>query len=359
MAGNWLKDRLRRLFSNLRGIDAVLLVNTDSVDPNFHYLTGFTSGIFEDSLLIAKRDGVYLFTYDLEYQTALDQKVGGMHVINIAKDVKSARAMLKRFIKGKRVGVNGAFIPLATYNHMRRRYKPKRFIDVSQGLIDARLIKDAGEVERIREAVRITKTAMKLIEKRCKRGMTERQLAAEFDFLQMSLGADSTSFDTIVCFGKNAAEPHHSPGNARLKKGDLVLIDAGAKVANYCSDITRTFVFAGKGDAKQRQMINIVAKAQKIAMSEAKPDRKWRLMHDAAAKYIDEVEDGMYKGRFITAVGHSLGIEVHDSPATTLFTNKLEAGMVVTDEPGIYIPGFGGVRIEDDILITRKGYKIL
>ena len=359
MAGNWLKDRLRRLFSNLRGIDAVLIANSDRADPNFLYLTGFTSGLFEESLLIAVRDSVYVFTYSLEYQTALDQRQSGMRVINIADDVKAARSLLKRLIKGKRIGVNGSFISFSTAAHLRKRYGPKRFADISDKLTETRLIKDRDEIRKIRSAARITKTAMKRIGRYLKAGVTELQLAAQFDFIQMSLGASGPSFGTIVCFGKNAAQPHHSPDNTKLRRGDFVLIDAGTKVSNYCSDITRTFVFGRRPSPKEEEMISIVKRAQHEAILAIRPGKRGNEIHNIAAKVIDTSAGGRYKGRFIHSLGHSVGLEVHDGPGFSTQKNIIRPGMVITAEPGIYVPGFGGVRIEDDILITRKGYKIL
>lgn len=359
MAGRWLHNRLKRLFSATRGVDVMLLVNTSGGDPNFLYLTGFTSGLFEDSILVATRGRVYLIASPLEYQTALDQKITGMSIINSGYDGKPAKRWLAKLIRGKRVGVNGSLMPVGVYSRLKKRYRPKRMVDVSGALTETRLIKDSEEIERIRKAVAITKKAMARIGKYFKTGITELQLAAQFDFIQMSLGASGPSFDTIVCFGRNAAQPHHSPDSTRLRKGDFVLIDAGAKVGNYCSDITRTYVFGRRPTAKEEEMLEIVRRAQREAISAIKPGKKGSEIHGIAAKVIDAAAGGRYRGSFIHSLGHSVGLEVHDGPGFSTQSNIIRPGMVITAEPGIYVPGFGGVRIEDDILITKDGYKIL
>jgi Xaa-Pro dipeptidase len=174
----------------------------------------------------------------------------------------------------------------------------------------------------------------------------------------MSLGASGTSFDTIVSFGKNAALPHHSPDKTRLRKGELILIDAGAKDSNYCSDITRTFAFGKIGEG-QKEMIDVVKEAQRMAIGAIRQGRDGREIHSLAENYLNETRGGKYKGRFIHALGHSVGLEVHDGPGFSKQKNILKPGMVITVEPGVYVPGFGGVRFEDDVLITEKGSEVL
>jgi Xaa-Pro dipeptidase len=138
-----------------------------------------------------------------------------------------------------------------------------------------------------------------------------------------------------------------------------VLIDAGAKVENYCSDITRTFIFGSAGNEKQKEMLETVRKAQKEAISAIRPSKNGKEIHAIAENIINNAYSGKFKGRFIHSLGHSLGLEVHDGPGFSRQSNKLKPGMVITAEPGIYITGFGGVRIEDDIVITQSGCKIL
>jgi Xaa-Pro dipeptidase len=268
------------------------------------------------------------------------------------------KKLLSSLVRRKRVGVNAIGLSFSTYERLKRKYHPKKMTDVSKALLDTRLVKDEVEIGRIREAARITKTAMREIQKYFETGITELELAARFDFIQMTLGASGTSFDTVVSFGKNSALPHHSPDMTKLKNGDIILIDAGAKYENYCSDITRTFLFGKKG-GQQAEMVDIVKEAQKRAIDAIMPGKEGREIHELAAKYLDEVKGGKYKGKFIHALGHSVGLETHDGPGLSSEKNILAPGMVVTVEPGVYVTGFGGVRFEDDVLITKEGCEIL
>ena len=361
--GSVLK-RYKRLFEIAKGVDAAVIINSGSQDPNFHYLTGFNSGLFENSILIAKRKGAYLLTYALEYQDAEKQKFPGLRAIEITKESKEAGKILAKEIKGKRIGMNGSFLPFAYYDSINKRHKPKKIVDISSDLTKVRMIKDKEEISSIRKAVKVTKMAMALIQGHFTEGITERELAGRFDSISGELGSEGPSFDTIVCFGSNAALPHHSPDSTKLKKGDIILIDAGAKAEKYCSDITRSFIFKKKNSSdyqRKKEMYDTVKQAQALAIKAIKTGVPLSSIHKIAADYIDTKDNGMYKGKFIHALGHSLGIEVHDGPGFSPGYDKImtEEGMVITVEPGIYIKGFGGIRIEDDILITERGAVIL
>ncbi|MDE1861085.1 MAG: aminopeptidase P family protein [Candidatus Micrarchaeota archaeon] len=360
-----LRERVDKVFKNTPGINRILLVNTNSQDPNFIYLTDFTSGLFEGSFLLVTKAGVTLFTYPLEYETAKQQAVRGMRIVNMDSEKKFR--LLESEIKGAKIGVNERFVPYRSYKNLKKRLKPKSIVDVSEAFSKARETKDSEEIKRIREGARITKKAVSEMQKRLKAGMTERELAIEFDSLMLRLGSERPSFPTIVCFGANAALPHHMPDNTRLKYGDFVLIDAGAVVKNYASDITRTMLFGkDKGRVKEYgkklAMLNTVKAAQSKAISAIKQGAKGGKIHMIAQNIIDKADNGTYKGTFIHALGHSIGIEVHDgygrflSPKSSLV---LKDGMVTSVEPGIYLPGFGGVRFEDDVLVTKNGPVIL
>ena len=359
-----LSGRLRKVFDSKTPPDKILLMNTDNSDPNFFYLTGFTSGLFEYSYVVADKSAVKLFTSALEYDTALEQKVKGMEIVKI-DDIKKFREQMKQLLNDSTIGINEWFMPYAIYKSIAKRYKPKKIVDVTKQLTDARLVKSVEEVKIIRKAVGITKWAQVLIQKEFKEGMTEQELAAKFDGISASLGSEEPSFKTIVCFGANAALPHHSPNKTKLKYGDFILIDAGAKVQNYCSDITRTTIFGSDKSRipdyeKKQEMLKIVKDAQLTAMRKIKTGVKGSTIHEAAQKVIDTSANSQYKGTFIHALGHSLGIEVHDGPGFSPGAKQeLKPGMVITDEPGIYVEGFGGVRIEDDILVTEKGAEVL
>ena len=356
-------DRYKHFFADEKRIDTLVVMNTGSQDPNFYYFTGFKSSLFENNMLIVKKDHAYLLTYDLEYQDAVKQKFNGIEIVRMSDHEEKTRLFSKE-IKGKTIGINGEFLPFNYYKRISKENLPKSIIDVSGSLARARLIKDKGEIKNIMKAAKVTKTAMGLIQKRFKTGITEIGLAKEFDEISGSLGSEGPSFDTIVCFGSNAALPHHSPDKTKLKKGDIILIDAGAKANRYCSDITRSFLFGKKSSSnyqKKKHMYDTVKEAHDLALKSIREGVPLSSIHFIAAEYINKKSKGIYKGKFIHSLGHSLGIEVHDGPGfSPAYSNiKTKAGMVITDEPGIYIKGFGGIRIEDDVLITKKGAVIL
>jgi len=292
------------------------------------------------------------------------QKVKGMEVMKV-EDVKKFREEMKALLNGKNVGVNEMFIPYTIYKALRKRYKPKKILDASKALSDARLVKSQEEIKHIRKAVGITKWALVLIQKEFREGVTELELASKFDSISASLGSEGPAFKSIVCFGKNAALPHHSPDHTKLKYGDFVLIDVGAKISNYCSDLTRTFIFGDDKSMipdyeKKAEMMRIVKEAQIKAIKKVKPGVRGSSIHNTAQKVIDTAKSGEYKGTFIHALGHSLGIEVHDGPGFSPGAKQvLKPGMVITAEPGIYVEGFGGVRIEDDVIVTESGSEII
>ena len=232
-----------------------------------------------------------------------------------------------------------------------------RFFDVSDSFAKTRLVKDENEILTIKKACKIADKAMEEIPNILYEGMYEFELAAEIDYLMRKNGANKTAFDTISSFGKNSAEPHYTHGNVKLKKGDFVLCDFGACFKKYNSDITRTFIF-GKASEKQKDIHKVVLKGQKIGFDLIKPGIKANVVHNAVKTSIDKTE---FKDRFIHSSGHSIGLSVHDGGAGFSIDCKieLEENMIFTVEPGVYISGLGGVRIEYNVLIKKDGIEIL
>ncbi len=358
-----LRQRSKKIFEAAKAADVVLIANTSSRDPNFTYLTDFTSGLFERSIILLKRDGAKLLVYELEYEDAERQKPPGMEVVKLGP--ASAKDILQQELRGRTVGMNFESITHGSYLRIRKASKPAKIIDVSSALSEARLVKDDYEINLVKKAAHITKKAMEEIKSSFREGVTELEIAAKFDEISERLGSKGPSFSTIVCFGPNASIPHHSPDGTKLKYGDFILIDAGAKVGNYCSDISRTVIF---GDDKSRisdygkklEMLDIVKEAQRKAIDAIREGVQASSIHNLADNIISTSAGGIYKGTFIHSLGHSLGIEVHDGKGLSpLSKYALKENMIVTVEPGIYISGFGGVRIEDDILVTKEGAIIL
>ncbi|MGC8699640.1 MAG: M24 family metallopeptidase [Candidatus Micrarchaeia archaeon] len=351
-----IKERLSKIFSSL-DIDVAVIMNSEFIDPNFHYLTGFTSGVFESNMLLATKNEVTLLTSDLEYATALSQKKSGMKILNVLSDKEKFEEEMS-IIKGKRLGINGKFLSYSGYQFI-EKYKPKSVIDISEALTKARMIKDNEELRNIRKAVSITKFAILEAQKSLKEGITELELAARVDFAIKSFGASGNSFDTIVAFGENTAYPHHMPDSTKLTYGDLVLIDTGAKFNNYCADITRTIVF-GEQDKKFKEMFDLVKSAQLMAIHKLKPGADSYKIGKEVRNYIDTYANGKYKGKFIHALGHGIGLEVHDHAMFGKGPSRIiKKGMTMAVEPGVYVEGLGGVRIEDDVFIDKNGSVVL
>lgn len=360
-----LKRKISRIFNAEKKAKVVLLANTGSKDPNFTYMTDFEGGLYEDSFLVIEKAGETVFTDMREYEGAKRQIIRGMRIVEL-KDKKSVDKLIK-MAKGKTVGINGDFLPYRRYRSIMKRWKPRKVIDVTEALSKAREVKEPYELERMRKAVKITKAAIAKTQRSLRIGISEKEAANYFNGLIVEMGAEGNAFESIVCFGANAAVPHHSPDNTKLRYGDFVLIDVGAKYKNYCADITRTVIFGNdrkriKDYQRKMEIINTVNEAQRLAIKAIKEGAKGDRIHMITQNYIDRAAKGRYKGTFGHALGHSIGVEVHDgigrflSPKSDLI---LKEGMVSSVEPGIYVPGFGGARKEDDIVVTKKGCEIL
>jgi Xaa-Pro aminopeptidase len=346
-----LKRKLRSVFKDA-SYDTLLIMNTGQQDSNFKYLTGFTSGIFEQTILIAMPDRAVLLVSRLEEETARLQAGNAIEVICV--DRRTEEKELKSLI-GKKLGINASFLPVSYARRISKIIGTKRLVDASPNLQIARSIKDVDEVNLIRKAVSITERAIADTLNGLEEGQTEAEVASIFEFNQAKLGA-KPSFPSIVAFGANASMPHYMPGKKKLERNTGVLLDVGGVHQNYCSDISRTIIFKpdknSKSHARLSEMIDVVKESQMLALAEMYAGNSAAAPHAAAANHIDSYKGGIYKGRFIHALGHSIGIDVHDGQ-TIPSGIKLAKNMVFSDEPGIYLPGFGGVRFEDDVLIGK------
>jgi Xaa-Pro aminopeptidase len=242
---------------------------------------------------------------------------------------------------------------LADFGQLRKGIKG-RLKSVANVVETVRRVKDSSEVSAIKAAARVASEALKKTRRYIKAGTTESELAGMLDFQIRRLGAQN-SFETIVAFGPNASRPHHQPGRRKLKNRDTVLIDFGAKYKGYCSDITRCFVL-GRPSAFYSKVYENVEKAQAAAIKTVRAGVDMVQVDSAARETIRRSRLPVYGH----GTGHGLGLEIHEQPFLARESKgKLHTGMVLTIEPGIYIPGKVGVRIEDDVLVTQNGYKIL
>jgi Xaa-Pro dipeptidase len=352
-----MRSRVNRLYRNIDdGVDLVVFTNSTEphLDLSFMYTTGLTDGLFEGCAAFCHPDGgVDLMTSALEEQTATHTGLP-LHVFR-TRDEREAH--LKKLLKGhRRIGLNHAEITHRSAEELRKFAPRAKLVDVSQAVMKTRLVKDDGEIALLRKAARIASDALVALVPEIGAGDVESQIAAKLVYGMQKKGATGASFHTIVGSGPNSAEPHYTAGSRKLRKGDFVVIDFGAKYKMYCSDVTRTFA-VGKASEKQREIYETVRRAQAAAMRRMRPGVKARAVDTAAREIID---GSAYKGRFIHGLGHSVGLAVHDGGGLNQASDLvLRSNMVFTNEPGIYVPGFGGVRIEDDVLITSSGPKVL
>jgi len=353
-----LEKRVKNIFKNLDSSPDIILLKNSSepfIDNNFFYVSGLNKGLFEGSTAILFPDGVVeLLVSELESEAASKAGVN----VNVYKTGVEFDNVLRGLVSSyKNVGLNFKGISHRDFCKLKDKFPKTSFVDVSESFAKTRCVKDELEIKNINEACKIVDKVLVKIPGVLREGMYEYELAAEIDYLMQKNGAEKAAFETISSFGVNTSEPHYSHGDTKLKPGDFVLCDFGAHYLKYNSDITRTFVF-GNASEKQKEMYNTVLEAQKIGFETAKPGVKACVVHAAVNSYIDSTK---FKGCFIHTTGHSLGLAVHDPGIgfSSVYDVELEENMVLTIEPGVYIPGFGGVRIEDDVLIKRDGIEIL
>ena len=353
------KKRVRKIFDQMRdGADAFVLANgaEPQLDASFFYVTGFPYGLFEDSFLVAQRDGnISLVTSRLEEPIARAY-ASGIEILPVPES-GDAKTTLRSIVNGiKSVALNSPELNYKSFLEIKSVFKGAKLIDAAEAFEAARLIKDEAEIEAIQKACDIASGVYRKIPGMLSDGVTESAVAAKMVYEMQKAGGSGVSFDSIVAFGKNSAEPHYAAGQAAIKPGQFVLCDYGTKYRRYCSDITRTFVY-GKASQKQQRMHEIIRAALELGTELCVPENTGEYVHSKVAALIDSTE---YKGRFIHSTGHSLGLTVHDGPGLSKrFKKNLQPGMVMTVEPGIYVPGFGGVRIEDDVLITKGKPRVL
>jgi Xaa-Pro dipeptidase len=351
------KSRVRRIFRHAeKGIDCIVFMNgTEPLrDMTFFYVTGFTSGLFEGSAVFTYPDkSIRLVTSLLEQESARRADFP----VRIFKSVQERGKMFKSSLRGcKRIGLNSSELTHRNYMLLKKLAPKAELVDVSQAVLKARVVKDRKEIAAIRKAGNIASEVAEEIIPYVAAGVKEFELAARINFLMQRKGASEPAFETIPASGPNSAEAHYTAADRTLVKGDFVLFDFGARYRKYVSDLTRTYVL-GKAKKKQKEMYEIVLKTQKSAMRRIRPGVKASTVHNAAARMIDKTK---YRGKFTHGLGHSIGLSVHDGMGLGPFSDfKLEKGMVFTVEPGIYVRGYGGVRIEDDVVVTKDGCESL
>jgi Xaa-Pro dipeptidase len=303
-------------------------------------------------LLINENDESVAFVYGVNYEMAKAQSTGFEVEL-----IKSGENLIDKIAnKAENFGVKHLAIDTINVEGWQALIKSlgdekKLMLDISL-VRELRKVKDKQEIELMRKAAELTSLGMKVASQTLAPGMKELEVAAEIEYSMRKQGSDGTCFETSVASGASSAYPHGGCTERRIREGDLVVIDLGAKYRFYCSDITRTFV-AGKPSQKQERLYQIVQNAHEKAFDAIKPGVKASEVDTVGRKII---EAAGYGEHFVHSLGHGVGLEVHEPP--TLSPNSrdvLTVGNVVTDEPGIYLVGYGGIRIEDTVLINQRG----
>ncbi|MFH2139110.1 MAG: Xaa-Pro peptidase family protein [Candidatus Omnitrophota bacterium] len=337
-----------RGFLRRHGFDAFLITSL----ANIRYLSGFTGG--DCYILLTKTENIFIgdFRYTLQAEKELDKSFR----IEMIKNGLSS--LLKEFISGKKLHslcFEDKHITVSFFNRIKKSLPKIHLIPTSNVIEKQRIIKTDKEIALISKAVDITKQALNKLKPFIKPGITEIWIKNKLDYLLKSFGGQQPSFDIIVASGPNGAMPHAGTTTRQIQKNEPIIVDVGTVFEGYKSDLTRTF-FSGKM-TQYAHYYKLIAAAQKKAISLIRPSVKIRDIDLAARNYLKRNKVDKYFGH---ALGHGVGLEVHEEPRIYWKNSqRLKPGMVFTVEPGIYIPEWGGIRIEDMVLVTKKGCKVL
>lgn len=330
------------------GLEALLVASS----VNRRYLSGFTGTA---GVLLFTPAGQYLLT-DFRYRTQAPAQAPDYRVVEHAPELMDTVKELLAEDGVKRLGFEERHVPYGDWAAWSEKLAPVELVPAGELAESLRMKKDEDEVEVIREAAALADAAFQHILTVVRPGVTELELAAELETFMRKGGASGPSFDTIVASGERSALPHGVASDRRLQPGEFVTFDFGAYYNGYCSDLTRTIVVGTPTD-RHREIYEIVLEAQQHALDNLKPGMTGR---EADALTRDIIARYGYGEFFGHGTGHGIGMEIHEAPRLSLRSDTvLEPGMVVTVEPGIYIPGFGGVRIEDDVVVTDAGIRVL
>jgi len=335
--------KLRNKMADL-SVDAVIVLD----ELNQHYLSEFA---FTDGLLFITKEKAYLITDFRYYEMALGKANKKFEVLT----PDNRKEFLLKIISEegiKTIGFEGGSVSYETYRNYCDNY-PCEFVNIGDTIEVIRQIKSNDEIEKMQKAQDITDNALAGLLKVITPNMTELDVAVELEYAMRKGGADSFAFETIAVSGDASALPHGTPRNVKLKKGFLTM-DFGAKYEGYCADMTRTIVI-GKADEDIKKLYNTVLRAQTEALAYLKEGADCGEADKIARDIIDAIPE--YKGAFGHSLGHSVGLFIHESPRlySRGFGRKLNAGEILTVEPGIYLFGKYGCRIEDMVAITKDG----
>lgn len=349
MKSNLYLQRIKKLQQFLPKKDLSVFLIEDPLD--LYYLTGMK---FSLAYLYISADQEKLFVDGRYIEVAAKHCPVGVDLLTEENQIK--------FLRGKKtLGFNGnhtLYSRACTLKELCQKLNIK-LVEENALMKNMRLIKDKVEIRKMQASARFNDQAYKRLQKKLKIGISEIALVTQYKMDCLQHGIQELSFEPIIAFGKNTALPHHHSGNAKLKTNDIVLFDLGATLDNYCSDMTRVH-FVGKPDSMMKKIYEVNLSAQRAALAKCRPGVRLKELDLAARNVMAEAGLEEY---FVHGLGHGIGLEVHEYPRVKKdgadCDLQLEEGMAITIEPGLYLPGKGGVRYEDTIIITKKGYKNL
>ncbi len=345
-----MREGITRLMRE-KHLDAVLVAD----GANMRYLSGFTG---ETGYLYLSAGQQTVLT-DSRYTLQAQEEASGFEVLEVSRE-KGYGELLLELSKQEAIGRLGFEDQVMIYGTVEKLKEklPQDLEWVALGLELAKLrrVKTQEEIKRIARAEEIGDQAFTYLLGELRPGVTEREIAAKLEYYFKTHGAEGISFPSIVASGLHSAMPHATPSGKRLEKGDFITLDFGCRYEGYCSDMTRTVVL-GKANEKQKDIYRIVREAQEAGLGAVRAGVSGAQIDRVARDVIEKAGYGEYFGH---ALGHSVGLEIHERPALSwLDETILEPGMIETVEPGVYVPGFGGVRIEDLVVVTEEGCRNL
>ena len=352
-------ERISKLQQKLKETNASWAFITSTA--NVFYFSNFYSNPHERllAIVIFPNDEPFLICPEMDANQA--KQAGWPYAIVSYDDVHNPWHMLsnelsKRNVQNERIGIEKNHLTVNRLERLQTCFLHASFVDLTDTLHELRMIKDEKELQTLRQAAELADFAVDIGVHSIKEGRTELEIIATIEYELKKKGVRTMAFDTMVIVGTNSAHPHGVPGMNRIQLGDFVLFDLGIVLDGYCSDITRTVVF-GQPTEEQKRIYSTVLQAQQAAIHACQIGASIGSIDKAARSRIEQEGYGAY---FPHRIGHGLGIDVHEYPSMNATnTMPLQAGMVFTIEPGIYVPSVGGVRIEDDIYMTEKGPLIL
>lgn len=327
-------------------IDGMIISNP----TNIEYITGVYA---EGTLIINDKDNIFIT--DARYIEDVNSTITISDEINVRDQANiPENEYISFFVNCPRVGIEENYISYSKYQNLVRIYRLKEAVETNNLIEKMRTIKDDNEIAKIRRACEITDNCFTHLLEYIKVGMTERQIAFEIEKYFIENGANGLAFDTIVASGENSSKPHAVPTNRKIQSGDNITIDFGAKYKGYCSDMTRT-IFVGSVSDEVRNLYNFILEGQLRATNKIKDGVDGK----SVARGV-QIEYNARNFELIHALGHGVGLEVHELPYLSYRSSQiLKENMVVTNEPGIYIPEKIGIRIEDTILVNKLESEVL